>query len=194
MLNQGMLTSAPPPAIGRPKRAAEAYYTLPGFGISSASTGSLAQNVDIFAPIYVATPIVVDQLAFEVVTLQTGNARMGLYAADRDYQATGAPLADSGDISTGTTGVKTYAPALALVLPAGRYVTVINTDAVTPALTRIFITLALSYAAALGVGASFQEGRIGRTYAAFPTPGATWTSDVQGNSTGSRVILRVSQP
>ena len=178
------------------------YYTLPGATASGASTtGGVTDGhgTDYYTPFFCDAPIVVDQMAFEVTTLSSGkNMRVGIYRADTDLQPTGAPLADSGDISVGTTGVKTYTPGTPLLLPRGRYLTVHNNDDNTATLlVRAYFfgycgsglptTLAASY---------IQRLTVARTYAAFPTPGTPWTTVASGTTAGfnAAVLLRVSTP
>jgi len=192
MLNQGMLAPPPVPAVGRPKLSGETYYTTPGMGSTVASSTSLGINTDFYFPTYVATPIVVDQLAFEVSTAVAGNTRIGLYAADRDYQPVGGPLADSGDISTAGLGVKTYTPASPIALPAGRYLTVLNST-VAPGV-RIITGPTFGISSTIGASPAFESGSVARTYAAFPTPGSLWTAGNIGNSGRHPIFLRISQP
>lgn len=186
--------------VGRPKASGGTIYnSLPG--VASISTTSAAQtiNVDVYAPLFVETPIIVDQLVAEVATSGgAGNFRMGLYNADTDWQPYSgqAPLADSGSTSAATTGVKTYTPGTPLFLPRGRYLTVFAVDNATPTYT--IVRGACQGAAALDtLGGNVFVGKlnIGRTYAAFPTPGTKWDG-VSSSSVGLLyyVFLRVSQP
>jgi hypothetical protein len=177
MLNQGMYTPAPSSgaiAQGRPKGSGTTYYVLPGAGINFPSTTTLTVNTDFYTPVWVATSIVVDQIAGEVTTLVAGqNLRFGLYAADVDLQPTGAPLIDSGDISTASTGVKTYTPGTPVTLPAGRYLQVVTTSASGCAIR--YWRLGGAADTILG-GNMITTLSVGRTYAAFPTPGTAWTT------------------
>lgn len=182
----------------RPKSSGgTVYYAIPGVSLNNTTASSTTGNTDFYMPFFVATPVVVDQLALEVATLEAGtNARMGLYAADRDCQPWGPPLADSGDISMATTGVKTYAPSTPIYLEPGRYLTVYNhsgtgtatlrgTTAVIP-MTGMNTTLN---------GASIREMSVARAYAAFPSPGTKWDTVTTGTGTfRCLVFLRLSAP
>jgi len=192
MPGQSAFAPAPLPVFGRPARVGETYYSIPGTGIFSASSTALVVNTDFYFPIYVTTPVVVDQLAFEVVTPVAGNTRIGLYAADRDWQPVGGPLADSGDISTAVSSVKTYTPASSIALPAGRYLTVMN-HAVLPAVRVIFVN-SIGIQSAIGASPAIKHFRVSRTYGAFPTPGTNWDTAASDVNAHHPVLLRISQP
>jgi hypothetical protein len=186
---------------GRPKSATN-YYTIPGaVAVSAAVQGGVtSNNYDHYAPFYVDAPITVDQLAAEVTTNTSGkNMRIGIYAADTDWQPIGAPLADSGDLSIATTGVKTYTPGTPITLPRGRYLTVQNNDDNTfnvslqnwpsyvPGTTSWGTSLSTIYC---------RGWVVPRTYAAFPTPGLAWTTATTTGQPGMyvQVVLRVTAP
>lgn len=67
------------------------------------------------SPILIPDRITVDELATEVTTLSAGNARVGIYADDDGLP--GAKLYESGDLDTGTTGVKTQTGVATAVGP-----------------------------------------------------------------------------
>jgi len=151
------------------------YYFVPNAHFVAQPTTTIVADFDQYMPWYVDTPIVIDQLAFEVTTAGT-NTRAGIYAADRDLQPTRL-LLDSGSIGVGTTGVKTFTFGSPLSLPRGRYLTAMNADA-----TGVGVR---SYRAGcpsqqgLNPGATFTYGilyTVGRSYAAFPDPGTAWTA------------------
>ena len=70
---------------GRPKQSSTVYYVIPGRPIatSSGSGGALTANRDVYSPIWVDSPVVVDQIAAEVITASPGNLRIGVYATDK---------------------------------------------------------------------------------------------------------------
>lgn len=181
---------------GRAKRAAETYYVVPGCTLTSVATSTLSSNFDCFSPWQTSSPIVVDQLAFEVTTLQSGNARVGFYRADRDWQPIGAPLADSGDISTNTTGVKTYTPGTPIAVRPGRYLSVITNNAA--ATFRQFIGGgggSNPLDSALGSSPFVRRFFLSRSYAAFPTPSAAWdTESLDLVAMHHMVVYRLSRP
>jgi len=170
------------------------YYSVPGVMFSSAGGAiAMAGGTDYYAPFWVASPIVVDQLAAEVTVAGGTNFRFGLYPADTDLQpaANAAPLADSGNLSSATTGVKTYTPATAIFLPRGRYLTVANSDAA--------ISIR-GYAMSTGIDTTAGDlkvtrQRVTRAYAAFPTPGTRWdTISSAATAINHGVWCRVSVP
>lgn len=183
--------------LGRLKDAGATYYALPGMVAQSVIAGTRSVDTDFYGPLYVDSPLVVDQLAAEVSTSQASqNFRMGLYAADDDLQPIAGPLVDSGDISTATTGVKTYTPSAPLYLPRGRYLTVFSTNASTAQWRGARGCMIIgAFNSVLGSGLLVQAISVGRTYAAFPTPGTPWTVTATGTSVLPYVVfLRILQP
>lgn len=176
---------------GRPKSVAS-FYSLPGVSVSTVNTISPNTGSDYYYPYWVRTPIIVDQLALEVTSTSAGNVRVGLYVADADLQPIGAPLADSGDISTATTGEKTYTPSTPIYLRRGRYLGVLNCSA-----TPIFRCFRGGGGLRTGLGVSpiVSEIYVSRAYAAFPTPGTAWNTTT-GNAVGFNYVpvLRVLVP
>lgn len=185
---------------GRGKGGGTTFYTVPGVAFNAVPlTSSLGQNSDRYSPFFVDSPIVVDQLAFEVTTGAALNVRVGIYPADTDWQpaAGAAPLADSGSISVAATGVKTYTPGTAVYLPRGRYLSVITASANGSSVRAMIgsppgapLETALS-------STPFETYFIAsRAYAAFPTPGTAWTSTLSTDSPGPYhiVVYRITQP
>lgn len=174
-------------------------YCVPGVVVFSGATFTIPANVDNYHPFFVYTPLIVDQLALEVNGAGAGSTfRMGIYPADTDWQpaANAAPLADSGDITGASTGVKTYTPGTPIYLPRGRYLTVYNCTATAPLITRYDASMVGT--PIMNTFASAVAGRltVSRTNAAFPTPGTAWTT-VAGTSNFSfhhPIFLRISQP
>ena len=187
----------------RPGRAKNAsgtvYYCIPGVATTDAMGSQFITVIDFdyYSSFYVATPIVVDQLAFEVAVAEASkNARCGFYRADLDWQPIGAPLADSGDISLGTTGTKTYTPGTPIYLARGRYVSVFASQGTTAAI-RVVKGAPLGAAIDTPLINSFVRRMANsRSYAAFPTPGGTWETLTGSNVTPfeNLVVYRVSAP
>ena len=179
---------------GRPKRSGVTYYSIPGCGFQAGSTVVVTAGRDAYEPFYADTPIVIDQLAFEVTTLAAGNMRVGIYRADRDLQPIGAPLTDSGDISTNTTGVKTFTPGTPLFLGRGPYLGVSNCDVGPTLRTQRVVYLSEGIDTTLG-GNIVHRFEATRAYAAFPTPGAAWTvAALATTSADARLFFRVLTP
>jgi hypothetical protein len=185
-------------AYGRPQPAGGGYFNIPGSvpGANQTST-FFGIDTDWYAPWYTPTQITIDQLAFEVTIAGAGGSvvRIGFYAADTNWQPTGAPLADSGDINTQSTGVKTYTPGSAIVVPAGRYLSVYNSGVSDPQVTafRSMVPGAWSINASLR---SQRNWRVTRAHAAFPNPGTAWDTVTQddGGTTYAQVAYRISVP
>lgn len=190
--------------FGRPKGNSVTYYTVPGNVLGAAPTSgspNAGNAFDVYAPFYVQTPVIIDQLAAEIVTLVAAkNFRMGFYAADTDWQPVGAPLADSGDISTATTGVKTYTPGTPIYVPRGRYLSVMNhNDNTGTAVWRMWKmnlpVVGTAFPATLST-AMLDAAWVSRAYAGFPTPGTPWNAVETTSNTGwlHYILYRISQP
>src|SRR5262245_15153150 len=177
-------------AFGREKTSGgTVQFGVPGIPIDQHLTDAPDINTDHYYPFHVESALVIDRLQFEVTAASAGNARIGIYAADRDSQPVGGPLCDSGDISTGTTGVQTFDPSPALTLPRGRYLSVLNNTATftgrvymgSPSGNYISTTLTTAaYSATLEAA---------RSYAAFPTPGTKWTTALFGTRPQENYVL-----
>ena len=180
--------------IGRAKGGGTTYLTVPGNSISSITTLSHTLNTDWYSPFFTPTPLIIDQLVCEVTTGASGNLRMGLYKADADWQPIGAPLADSGNIAI-TVAVKTYTPGTPLYLPRGRYLGVVNLDT-TSTLRAPRTDIVTLLTPSLGSSGAISSLSVGRTYAAFPTPGTAWTTTATGAAPGilTPIAYRVSTP
>lgn len=172
------------------------FFQIPGVVPVGTATSALANGGDRFMPIFVDSPLVVDQLALEITTLDAaGHSRVGIYAADTDYQPTGAPLADSGDLSTAATGVQNYTPTTPIALARGRYLLVHQADTAT-AQFRVQ-TGFIPGGFLLGSTASNMLNSLSNTraYAAFPTPGTLWGSTGSSSTPFKYTVwLRVTLP
>lgn len=135
-------------------------------------TGTFAYNANEDNVVFfwvVGRPIQVDGLACEVTTGAAGNVRLGLTALDKTMKPIGAPLVDSGDISTSTTGVKTHT-FTPITLQPGVYGTMFNKS--STATMRFFdctvrVTLLPN---TWGVQPYSNWASRSRTYAPFTTP------------------------
>lgn len=189
-----VLERSDPFAMGRLKGGGVTYYCIPGVLTSAQTTRSAYSNTDVYEPFFVATPIRVDQVVFEVTTLAAANMRVGIYRSDRDWQPFGSPLCDSGDISIGTIGIKTYTPGTPMFLPRGRYLGVRNASATGGAL-RVVQVAATAVLATMSNTPFVWEITVTRTYEAFPTPPTAWNAANTG-STGrpQAIVYRVVNP
>jgi hypothetical protein len=177
--------------FGRSKQGGTTYLSVPGFVVASATTLTLSAGVRYFWRLFVGTSLQVDQLLFEVTTAAAGNARIGLASADEDWQPA-AILTDSGDISTGTTGVKTFTPGSPLLLPPGRYLGVLHASAA--AAIRV-LTGGLATAdllTTLGSAPVIARRSVPLTYGPLDT--TPWTAVASGGAEHAGVMLRISDP
>ena len=182
--------------VGRAKGAGTTYYSIPGVVATVRGSHSSTSGTDFYAPWAARTPIIIDQLVCEVTTTGGTNHRMGFYAADTNWQPVGAPLADSGNLDSTTTGIKTYTPGTAIFVPRGRYVSVFNADNASLGARSFLGTTETSYGNNSGVLAFVNQLYVTRAYAAFPTPGTAWdTVSLFGSSWQEHIVMyRVSQP
>lgn len=172
---------APTHAEARAVFGATTQYSLPGVETSTSNVAAIAANTARYSPIYVATPIVIDQMALEITTNSAASTtcRMGIYNADRAWQPT-TLVVDAGTVAADSNGVKTASVNVAL--SPGRYLLVINSDA-GPTL-RIVRGGARYFGIANGIGASpFNiDGRVAQTYGAFPATGDQWGTNPGGST------------
>ena len=181
---------------GRPKGGGTTYFIIPGILGVGGNTKALTNGTDNYAPFFVDSNLVVDQLVFEVSTAGSAGvtSRVGLYAADKDWQPIGAPLADSGTIATDTTGVKTYTPTNPIYLRRGRYLSVGNSSAATAPIVRA-LQISQAYLTTLGSSLTISSYTVARAYAAFPTPGTAWTTTAgAATPAGHFLFFRVATP
>jgi hypothetical protein len=80
-------------------------YAAGAIGATAIATGAAVANVLRVLPFIPPTTITVDRISCYVSTLVAGKVRLGIYAnGDNLYPST--LLADSGELDTGTTGIK----------------------------------------------------------------------------------------
>jgi hypothetical protein len=180
---------------GRAKTAATTYYTIPGANLISATT--MVPGTDMhYAAWFSRTPIVIDRLAAEVTTAAGTNFRIGFYAANTNWQPVGAPLADSGNLSSASPGVKTYTPGTPIHVPPGRYVSVWLMENASTALRVFRSAFEPPLDTGLSANAFINGWTVGAIYGAFPTPGTAWDGVVtaSGSPHAHAVVYRVSAP
>jgi hypothetical protein len=181
--------------LGRAKSAGTTYLSIPGIYVGAGGqTFNPPANQDNYAPWFTSTPIVIDQLVIEISSLVAGNIRFGFYAADTDWQPIGAPLADSGSI-TSSAAVLTYTPGTPIILSRGRYLSVMNQSSQSSLRTARGAIIGSSFDPSLGASPTLREMFVGRAFAAFPTPGTAWTTST-GISQGVEhyVYYRITKP
>ena len=169
-------------------------YAIPGTTVGGvANAQALGANVIWYIPFTVEFPIAVDRLACNVTTLFAGsNIRMGIYAASRAWQPSGAALIDTGSISSATTGAKVA--TVSATLQPGRYLTALVCDSGTVAVRLGTVSSRVPTeisAAAFGSTANVLVGgrRASFTYAALPTSGPAWTTETDGSGSSGEPIV-----
>ncbi len=148
--------------------ARSGYYLFPGLGIVQAQTIHLQYtwNTLLFTPWYVATPMTIDQIGFEVTSAASsgGKARVGIYSATTTWDADEL-IEATEEIAVDSTGVKLL--SVDIDLPAGRYIACLLQSAVDNAATvRSYIL-------------DFNR------YLGFPSGGATWDTQFRWYNHGS---------
>ena len=168
---------------------------VPGLGVGDINTRAQTTDRDYYEPFHVDTPISISVLGVEVTTASAGNIRIGIYRADANLQPIGAPLADSGNLDTTSTGVKTYTPGSPIYLRRGRYLGIHNCSAsITLRTTLLYVGPYNANSSAWGTSSVIQERYVSRAFAAFPTPGTAWTTTTGGTASTYSVLYRVSTP
>lgn len=124
------------PEIGRVKPSGgTASLVMPGTAASNTTTWGLGSGTLFYTPWLVEEQITVDALVVLVTTAGAAGKliRLGLYAADGDWQPTGSILSDGGTVAADSTGLKTAVLGSAQTLTPGRYVAACVSDG-TPTL------------------------------------------------------------
>lgn len=182
---------------GEPKLSGGAkYYVVPGCQFITNTSTVISNGQDNYTGFWMArSPIVVDQLACEVITPGTATlARMGFYRADRNWQPVGGPLVDSGNLDVELAGVKTFTPSTPIAVRPGRYMSVFQANGTTT--MRAYSSGALgTIRDILGASLLMINFRVTRSYGAFPTPGTAWDLVGASSSTSNNhiVFYRLSQ-
>jgi hypothetical protein len=183
---------------GRLKASGTAHPGLPGCEWQANSTQAIIANQVRYNGFIVDTPITIDQLVCEISATGTATLlRMAIYAADTDWQPTGAPVVDGGTVSAASAVA--LSATVSTVLQPGRYLTAINADGT--ATLRSWrgdgTRGGWGIAPALGAGSQNTIVTATQTFGAFPTPGTAFVSGgvVAGNTAPTHVMLvRISAP
>ncbi len=171
---------------------------LPGIQVNATNNAlALGANTIHYTPFVCDFSISVDRILFDVTTaVASSNARVGVYAADTDWQPTGAALID-GTATTATTGAKEI--TVSATLTAGRYLACIVSDsAISVRGTNVFLPgLNDVNASAFGGGQNIIQGtrRVSLTYpGSLPNTGPAWTTTSAANAitslTNALILLR----
>jgi len=180
------------PHPGRVKDVTQTALSIPGMrGSPPISTQALAVNTLRYMPFDVTRAQTFDQVVFEVTTAPASNAkvRIGIYAADTDWQPTGAPLLDvEVAVASGFTGVKTT--AISVPLPAGRYVGVVNVDVAMTVRSVVGDAIDVGFNPATSANLLFSTLTVASAYGAMPSPTPTpYTIPGFGTTTMRHVLF-----
>ena len=138
------------------------FVGVPGQGFVTASTGTITAGRDYYFPFVVRRALTITFAELQVTTGPASDATIyvGVYAATTAGQPTGSPLLNTTiSCTSGATGIKSVS-GLSAALPAGNYVSVMNTSV---------SFIARVYGSAVGTGFSASLGT-------GPGNGYTWGS------------------
>jgi len=179
---------------GRVRVGATNYLVVPGAILISQATYAIAANRVNYFPIRVSTPITIDAIVIEVTTAAGAGskARLGIYNADRNWQPTSL-VVDAGEVAVDAIAV--VSKAVSQVLPAGRYLLAITSDA-APTLRMLRGPVdSVGPLNTLGASALTYAVYVAKAYAAFSDPGTAWNTP--SNTTApfyQQIFLSVATP
>lgn len=166
---------------GRGKSATETFLTIPGISAQGQTTQARGSNTIYYYPIYVRTPITIDQIVIEV----TGAAgagekcRITIYEADKDWQP-GVAVIATGEIACDAIAVVTTGIA-DTILKEGRYLMACIFEGITTLRTLQYPTILHGYAATLGATPFIRYLSVAQAYGALPDPGTAWDTATQAD-------------
>lgn len=165
---------------GRAKSATTTYPTIPGVSVVTITPIARVIDTIYYEPMIMHTYGVLDELWCEVTTLAaSGVARLGLVAADANWQPIGSPIVTSGELDTSSTGIK-KATGLATPLSAGCYLRLARYGVAGPSMRVARGSVpGAPFITTLGASASVVQFTKAEAYAAtFPSPVPQWDSHV----------------
>ncbi|MEM2174275.1 MAG: hypothetical protein QXI58_01425 [Candidatus Micrarchaeia archaeon] len=95
------------------------YYPAGHSNALALTTATPSANVLLAFPLIIPVSTTFDQIAINVTTAKTGQARLGIYRDNNNQVYPGSLILDAGVIDTGTTGVKIL--SIDLTLTPGLY-------------------------------------------------------------------------
>jgi hypothetical protein len=163
-------------------------YGLPDHSFYTRTTFGLAANFQYYIPFKVTQPITVDMTFFRVTTApsSTATVRTGIYAADNDFQPSGAPIVDAGNTTVSTSSNTNYFTQFSPVtLQPGVYLATINTS--------VAFTVQAHPGGYMGFSPSgndfIQTLRVSQTQGALASPGTKWNSVNTSSSPNINLLL-----
>ena len=151
------------------------FVGVPGQGFVTASTGTITAGRDYYFPFVVRRALTITFAELQVTTGPASDATIyvGIYAATNAGQPTGSPLLNTTiSCTSGATGIKS-ASGLSAALPAGNYVSVMNTSVTLTA--RVYgSAIGTGFSANLGTGPGNGYVYGTRSAAAFTSSPTAW--------------------
>jgi hypothetical protein len=180
-------------APGRLKASGVAHPGLPNTVFQSNSIQAVIANQVRYQGFILKWSETWDQLICEVQATGTATLlRMAIYAADTDWQPSGAPILDAGTVDA--TGIGVKAVSINQTLQPGRYITALNANGT--ATLRSYrgdgTDGGMGIAPAMGAGSQNSIITATQTFGAFPTPGTVYVTAgvVAGNTPPVHVVIR----
>lgn len=151
------------------------FVGVPGQGFVTTSPGTLTAGRDYYFQFVVRKALTITFAQIQVTTGPASDATIyvGIYAATNAGQPTGSPLLNTTiSCASGATGIKSVS-SLAAALPAGNYVSVINTS-VSFGIRTFGSAVGTGFSASLGTGPGYGYVFGTRTAAAFTSSPTAW--------------------
>jgi hypothetical protein len=168
------------------------HYGVPGIELNTTnSTVTRTAAKLYYEPMFVSTPITLDQLLIRVQTAgAAGNvARLGIYAADTDWQPSSL-VVDAGAVAVDTTGVKSV--TISQALAAGRYLLTYISDGAPIIYCNAASLRFHPLWAPSGNQDYVTDFTAARAYGALPTTPAAWAAANGGGAFKHAVFTRIS--
>lgn len=151
-------------------------YGVPGTSFTGLVSLALTAGRKYYFP-FISPALTMSDWLLNVTTApaSAANVRHGIYASDTDMQPIGAPLYDSGDIAvaSGYTGTKS-GTGMALALPVGRYLQVLEVDVDMSLRTVLAPTPAIG--TTFGSSGLYNCFYLTEAYGALPNPANKWST------------------
>lgn len=174
---------------------ATTFNGVPGLMFAGQSTMVQVANRLQYIPFFVEHPVTIDRISFEVTTLiAASNVNVGIFHADEDYQPVGAAIAQTGSVSSATTGVKDTTLGTPVTLQPGRYLIGWICSHAPTLRSVVFLSPLQGLYHLLGTNIGMSGYYVASTYNAS-IPNTVWDTTTQSTSGLVGVaVLRTSDP
>lgn len=122
-----------PLMFGRPRTLTAIFYNLPGVQLFETASKVLTTGFPYYLPFYCLSEARLERIQIEVMTAGAAGtqARWGIYRANQNWQPDDLRHDNTALFSVSSTGVKQQTPTTnPIILPPGRYMAALKTDAV----------------------------------------------------------------